>query len=120
MQIVMWKEQLQNLIRGMPPNCFKNTDDLICSLFNSAHIRKTKRDPKGRCCQMKTSGAIALLFAEGDTKREQSSAWRAKQCTNDLGHLSHLLPNLNRRGIHIEQSHLLATVSPKTINADCR
>jgi hypothetical protein len=57
-----------------------------------------------------------LLFAEGDTKREQSSAWWAKLCANDLGRLSHLFPDLNRDGIHIEQSQLLATLSPNAIH----
>jgi hypothetical protein len=29
------------------------------------------------------------------------------------------LPNLKCRGIHIEQSYLLATLSAKTVDADC-
>ena len=37
---------------------------------------------------------------------------------NDLRRLPHFLPDPNRRGVHIEQSHLLAAFSAETIDAD--
>jgi hypothetical protein len=40
----------------------------------------------------------------------------AELCANDLGHLCHLIPDSYRHRIHIEQSHLLATLSPKAIH----
>jgi hypothetical protein len=69
-----------------------------------------------------TSGNAAYVqsFAEGDAIRQQSGARRASLSTNNLGRLSHLLPNPNCRRIHIEQSHLLAALSSKTVDADCR
>jgi len=67
---------------------------------------------------MERSAAIALLFAEGDTKREKGSARWTSLRTNDFGRFSHLLPNLNCRRIHIKQSYLLAILPPKTVDAD--
>ena len=43
----------------------------------------------------------------------------ANLLANDLGHSAHLLPNSNCRHIHIEQTHLVSTLSPETIDADC-
>jgi hypothetical protein len=69
---------------------------------------------------MSGNAAYVLLFAEGDAIRQQSGAKRASLRTNNLGRLSHLLPNPNCRRMHIEQSHLLAALSSKTVDADCR
>src|SRR5579863_4153493 len=63
--------------------------------------------------------AIVLLFAEGDTKREESCARWTNLRANDFGRSSHFLPNLKCRGIHIKQSYLLAALSAKTVDADC-
>jgi hypothetical protein len=60
------------------------------------------------------------LFAEWDTKREESRAMRATLRTDDFWRFSHLFPDLHRRCIHIEKSYLLATLSPMAIDADCR
>jgi len=64
--------------------------------------------------------AIGLLLAEGDTKREKSCARRTNLRTNNLVCFPHLSPDLKRHCIHIKQSHLLATLFPETVNADCR
>ncbi len=38
---------------------------------------------------------------------------------DNSGFSPHFLPNPNRRGIHIKQSQLFATLTAKTIDADC-
>lgn len=60
------------------------------------------------------------LFAEWDTKREESRAMRATLGTDDFRRFSHLLPDLHRHCIHIEKSYLPATLSTMAIDADCR
>jgi hypothetical protein len=60
------------------------------------------------------------LFAEWDTKREESCARRANLGTDDFRRFSHLFPYLHRHCIHIQKSYLLATLSPMAIDADRR
>src|ERR1035437_7082755 len=62
--------------------------------------------------------AIDRLFAERDTKREESCARRANLRANDFRCFPHLFPDPNRRCIHIKQSHLLAAFFPPAINID--
>lgn len=44
---------------------------------------------------------------------------RANLRANDFGCFPHLLPDPTRRCIHIKQAYLLATLTPKAIDADC-
>lgn len=60
------------------------------------------------------------LFAERNAKRENGCARWTKLRANDFWRSPHLLPNLKRRGIHIKQSYLLAALSAKAVDADCR
>jgi len=43
---------------------------------------------------------------------------RASLRANYFVRLPHLLPDLNRRTIHIEESHLLTTLPTETVDAD--
>ena len=69
---------------------------------------------------MRTSANNCLpLFAERDTECEESCARWTNLRAYYFGRSSHLLPNLKCRGIHIKQPYLLATLSAKTVDADC-
>jgi hypothetical protein len=71
-------------------------------------------------CGRSSQDLRGRLDAEWDTKREESCASRANLGTNDFRRFSHFFPDLHRHCIHIEKSYLLATVSPKAIDANCR
>ena len=61
---------------------------------------------------------LAPLAAKGNAKGEESRMRRASLRANYFVRLPHLLPDLNRRTIHIEESHLLTTLPTEILDAD--
>jgi len=75
---------------------------------------------QGNVAKQGTAAAIDRLFAERDTKREESCVRRANLSADDPGRFSHLFPNPNRLGIHIKETHVLGALSRETVDANCR
>jgi len=67
-----------------------------------------------------TSAAISRLRAKRDAESEESGVRRTDLCPNDSGCFSHLFPDPNCHGIHVQQSYLLAAFPPETVDADFR
>jgi len=81
----------------------------------------TAQDPDNRPRGVAgTDATNERLFAERNTKREESCARRANLCADDPGRFSHLFPYPNGFGIHIKETHLLGALSWETVDADCR